>query len=748
MSRRSPAPCPATPARSSRLSCGSAPGSSTGGNWSYTISGSSLTTTVAPVHVVTGGDVSADGSSGWALETLHTGNGSFVQGTGTPPLGSGSYHLKSNVTGDKDFLHLTKVDGVALAGQQLTDIKGLSYASYASDGTFSPYVNIPIHSGLIDSNNDGIADGTQSGIPAATGNAVLIYDPTVPGGSWQNVDTMAAAHWRLSRPVISGGVTPLWTYKTWADWSALLLDGIVNPTYGDIQWSIGDTQLRCVGRSRGLGRRHQRRHDDLVGDVRPRRGTRLLPGLDRHAQQDAHPHRRLHDQPDPDGARRMDAQRRRSHDHRDRPRRVARSPVRRSRTTQAPPRWTSRTSTSSATSPTAAAPRSTASSSTGPAARSRTPAWRTSGTAPGSGCQSGNSIDITNVGGATRLPVTVDDVQVTGFQKTGIRANGNVALRLTDSSVASSDLDLITASNSLQISRGARAYVAGNTIAGNDWDGNADWNATGVLLYGADDVTFVRNVVNGTDTDVALYVSEASGYTAGRTTLSCNLFSRDAAADSTPTPGTALDIWNTGVSADATLTAKIDATGNTVEGFATPWENVEDVDGGACASGPVSGLSVNGATSSVTATWTAPDALGYAPVTGYDVTLLPGGTHMTVTNPTATFTGLAPAKQYSVTVVPLNAAGVGTPRSASGLTRPGAATISSTATTDHSASFAWTVSGHRVHSLRPDDQRLRRDRQQPQHCWGRPHLDVQRPRPRDGVHAHGHTASGNALRRR
>ena len=311
----------------------------------------------------------------------------------------------------------------------------------------------------------------------------------------------------------------------------------------------------------------------------------------------------------------------------------------------------------------------------------------------GSGCQSGNSIDITNVGGATRLPVTVDDVQVTGFQKTGIRANGNVALRLTDSTVASSDLDLITASNSLQISRGARAYVADNTIAGNDWDGNADWNATGVLLYGAEDVTFIRNVVNGTDTDVALYVSEAAGYTAGRTALTCNLFSRDAAADSTPTPGTALDIWNLGVAADETLTAKIDATGNTVEGFATPWDNVDDVDGGACASGPVSGVAVNGTTTSVTATWTAPAALAYAPVTGYDVTLLPGGTHLTVTNPTATFTGLAPAKQYSVTVVPLNAAGTGTPRSASGLTRPGAATITSTATTDHTASFAWTVPG-------------------------------------------------------
>ena len=65
------------------------PGSATGADWHYTISNSTLSTTVVPVHVVTGGDVSADGSSGWALETLNGGNGSFVRGTGTPPLGTG-----------------------------------------------------------------------------------------------------------------------------------------------------------------------------------------------------------------------------------------------------------------------------------------------------------------------------------------------------------------------------------------------------------------------------------------------------------------------------------------------------------------------------------------------------------------------------------------------------------------------------------------------------------------------------------
>ena len=309
----------------------------------------------------------------------------------------------------------------------------------------------------------------------------------------------------------------------------------------------------------------------------------------------------------------------------------------------------------------------------------------------GSGCQSGNSVDITNLGGPTRLPVTVDGVSVTEFQKTGIRANGNVALRLTDSSVASSDLDLITASNSLQISRGARAYVAGNTIAGNDWDGNDLWSATGVLLYGAEDVTFIRNVVNGDDTDLGLYVSQDSTYQAGTTTLTCNLFERDAAPDSTPS---ALDLWSTGVGADADLLAKVAATGNTVRGFVTPYDNVVNEVGGPCASGPVTDVAVDGGDESVTATWMPPSGPDFAPVTSYEVTLTPGGQTQTVTDPTATFSGLSPAKEYTVSVVPVNAAGSGTPASASGTTAPGAATITTTSSTDTTATVSWTVPGN------------------------------------------------------
>ena len=66
--------------------------------------------------------MSVDGSSGWAVETRNGGTGSFVKGTGTPPLGSGSWSMKSNAVGDKKFLHLTKVGGVPLLGRPLTDL--------------------------------------------------------------------------------------------------------------------------------------------------------------------------------------------------------------------------------------------------------------------------------------------------------------------------------------------------------------------------------------------------------------------------------------------------------------------------------------------------------------------------------------------------------------------------------------------------------------------------------------------------
>ena len=647
-----------------------------------------------PVYVVTGGDVSADGSSGWAVESANGGTGAFVQGPGAPPLGTGSYHLASHAIGDKQFLHLTKVDGTPLLGTPLTDFSQLTYASYASDGTYSPYLNIPIHSSAIDANKDGIADGDQPGVPGATGNATLVYEPSVPGGAWGTNDTInGTATWRLTRPVVVGGVTtPLWTYKTWGDWTALLGDAVVNPTYGDIQFVIGDTSTPAWAGREGWV-------DDITVVTTSAAATYDLeeglgscPVTINNATQTltlkadctTNQTLTLHDGWTLDGA---------GHT-----------------ITAVDP------SSGSFTGPILTNDHATAdqtmnvtdvhlvgdfaagcsSSLFGIQFNDAAGSFTHSTVAnvrygSGSGCQSGNSVDITNLGGANRMQVDVDDVQVTGFQKTGIRANGNVSLKLTNSYVASSDLDLITASNSLQISRGARAYVTANTIEGNDWDGNTDWNATGVLLYGAENVTFVRNVVDGTDTDFGLYVADAPGYNPGRTTLTCNLFTRDAAADSTPTPGTALDVWDTGVAADEDLTATIDASANTVTGFRTAWSNIDDTDGGPCASGPVQGLTLGGGGSTLTADWNPPAALAYAPVTSYDVTLIPGGDTQTVTGTSAHFS-VAPGSVYTVTVVPHSAAGDGTPRSASlDTSAPGRPTGLTATGSTTSAALTWTA---------------------------------------------------------
>ena len=249
----------------------------------------------------------------------------------------------------------------------------------------------------------------------------------------------------------------------------------------------------------------------------------------------------------------------------------------------------------------------------------------------GSGCQSGNSINITNPAGSGRTSVTVADVHVTGFQKTGIRLNGAVGVQLTGSSIADAQLDDVTASNSLQIGRGARAYVSGNTIGGNDWDGDTEYSATGVLLYGAGDVTFTHNVITGTDTDYGMYAYEDATYPAGHLALTCNLVERSEVADST---GGARDLWNTGVAVDGALAGTVSAAGNTVRGFATSFDGVTNTVGGDCATGPVGNLHATGSTTSLTATWSAPTGKDYAPVDHYDVTLTPGGATQTVTAPT------------------------------------------------------------------------------------------------------------------
>ena len=210
----------------------------------------------APVNPipVTAADISADGSSGWALESRNTGNGAFVSGTSTPPLGTGSYRLKSNAIGDKKYLHMTKVDGVPLVGRPLTDLTALSYSSYAA--------NVSTRHTSISRSTAASSTPTTTVLPTAPKSAFPAQhgqrDPRLRArGRGQHLgdqhDDRASAP-RGGSPVRrhAAATIPTWTYKTWSGVDVdphrrhLQLESI-----GDIQWVIGDTSTPPGPESRG-----------------------------------------------------------------------------------------------------------------------------------------------------------------------------------------------------------------------------------------------------------------------------------------------------------------------------------------------------------------------------------------------------------------------------------------------------------------------------------------------------------------
>ena len=200
-----------------------------------------------------------------------------------------------------------------------------------------------------------------------------------------------------------------------------------------------------------------------------------------------------------------------------------------------------------------------------------------SGISHGNGVQEGNALDIDNIGGSTQRAVTVNDVTVTKYQKTGIRANGNVNLTLTDSTITAagtpdsgSPIGDKTAANSVQVSRGAVATISGNAITGNDWDGSSDDDATAVLLYQAGAVTVEHNVITGAGTDIGIGAMNSTG----AVKIRCNAVSRtdDPDADEHSNTG----IWGEG-------NASSSVVDNTITGFGTATYGVTNVvNQGAC----------------------------------------------------------------------------------------------------------------------------------------------------------------------
>ncbi|MBI4528654.1 MAG: hypothetical protein HY695_33070 [Deltaproteobacteria bacterium] len=105
-----------------------------------------------------------------------------------------------------------------------------------------------------------------------------------------------------------------------------------------------------------------------------------------------------------------------------------------------------------------------------------------------SGCQEGNAIEIRNDPMDGTHPntqhVTVFGNKIEGYQKTGIVANGDVAVDIQNNQIGSSATQANLAANSVQLGFGGTGIVMNNNIDGNSWCGPSNYVATAVLVLG------------------------------------------------------------------------------------------------------------------------------------------------------------------------------------------------------------------------------------------------------------------------
>ena len=154
-----------------------------------------------------------------------------------------------------------------------------------------------------------------------------------------------------------------------------------------------------------------------------------------------------------------------------------------------------------------------------------------------SGCQEGNAIEVRNAPFDGTHPntvyVTVSGNWIDDYQKTGIVANGDASVTVTNNYVGSADLPYHIAANSVQLGFGAMGPVNNNTIVGNQWDvvSTPQWVATAVLIYLAGDVNVNHNTISGDGTDIGIYAESAGTVNAMNNVIGRTLSSSDVVDD-------------------------------------------------------------------------------------------------------------------------------------------------------------------------------------------------------------------------
>jgi hypothetical protein len=151
-------------------------------------------------EVVTAADLVA-GTDWFTADTRPPGTGTFENGPGTPPLGTGSFELSTPDSTAKVQLFTDRYDGTALE-----DIDGIGYSTYRDPSSTGFIAGVSALNLRIDLNEDGNPD------------AYMVYEPyqdqgnaAVQTGVWQNWDAYqgGSAKWWINTGAFGcGQATP------------------------------------------------------------------------------------------------------------------------------------------------------------------------------------------------------------------------------------------------------------------------------------------------------------------------------------------------------------------------------------------------------------------------------------------------------------------------------------------------------------------------------------------------------------
>ena len=263
------------------------------------------------------------------------------------------------------------------------------------------------------------------------------------------------------------------------------------------------------------------------------------------------------------------------------------------------------------------------------------------------GCQRGRGIVANALAGPAQT-VTITGTTVSGYQKSGLFASGNMTMNVSESTIGPPDeLTDVIAQNGVTYVGVAGGSLTDSTIHGSGFTGSPATSGTAVLLFTAADVTISGNTIVGEGTDTGIFVTgDSTGVV---------IENNDITRTSPNTP----DNFGVGVFVDTGSTATL--TCNTFDGWVT---NLDGATQAPCITtttlpegtvGTPYSTTLEGHTPNPPLTWTAtglPPRLTVAPDGTISGTPITPGT-FTITATATDNLGTPTTQDFTITIAPL-----------------------------------------------------------------------------------------------